>query len=96
VDIRQPRPPDLPIEINRPLVEPEVFMMCRLAAHSVAYQIGVSPDDVTNTLAEIAEQGEAEIHWDATDAFLLVAGHVIIHCARDWLAYNALMAPLKD
>jgi hypothetical protein len=99
VDVCQPRPPglpDQPIEINRPLVEPETLLMCRLAAHSVAFQTGVSPDDASNALGEIAERGEVGIQWDATDAFLIVAGHVLIHASREWLAYNALMALPKD
>jgi hypothetical protein len=85
-----------PMNFDRPLVELETLLMCRLAAYSVAFQTGASEDDATDALGEIAERGEAEIRWDATDAFLLVAGHVLIHCARDWLAYNALIAPLKD
>jgi hypothetical protein len=85
-----------PMNFDRPLVELEVLLMSRLAAYSVAFQTGASPEDATNALGEIAAQGEAEIQWDATDAFLLVAGHVLIHCSRDWLAYNALIAPLED
>jgi hypothetical protein len=85
-----------PMNFDRPLVELEVLLMSRLAAYSVAFQTGASADDTTDALAEVAERGEAEIQWDATDAFLLVGGHVIVHASRDWLAYTALIAPLED
>jgi hypothetical protein len=44
-------------------------------------------------LDELAGEGEVYLRGDAWDVRLIVAGHVIVHATREWLAFHAHYEP---
>jgi hypothetical protein len=44
-------------------------------------------DDVCDALGEMAGEGEVRLLGDQEDVYVVIAGRVIVHAARDWLEW---------
>jgi hypothetical protein len=75
--------------INRPLDEQEKSLLCWLAVQTVAMQTGRGEQDAADALDTLAGEGEAVTKADARDAFLVAAGHPLVHITREALAFYA-------
>ncbi len=71
------------------LDEAERDLMLYLGIRVVASQLHADPRSCADALDVFAERGESQLEWTATDAWLRVAGKVIVHAARDWLHWMA-------
>jgi hypothetical protein len=61
----------------------------RLAITNLQRQTGCDDLTAAAALDHFAELGESKIVGDQHDVFLVVAGAVHIHAARDWLRWAA-------
>jgi hypothetical protein len=77
------------IAINRPLTDEERHLVNLLAIASVAHQTGVDERAAAEALDTFTETGEVVLHVDAENVYLEVAGKVLVHCERAWLAFHA-------
>lgn len=74
---------------DRRLDQAEKDLLAWLTVHTVVEQTGCTWEDAAAALAEFADEGQAVMRGDGLDAYVEIAGHTLIHCERDWLAFNA-------
>jgi hypothetical protein len=72
-----------------PLDDHELDLIRWLAIYTIATQMDATPEAVAAALDQFAAEGRSVLRWTATDAYLEVAGHPLVHCARDWLHFMA-------
>ena len=75
--------------LNRPLDDAEKDLLAWLTVRNVVQQTGCSWEDAAAALGKFAEEGRAIMRGDGLDAYVEIAGHTLIHCERDWLAFHA-------
>jgi len=76
-------------EFHRRLDQAEKDLLAWLTVNNVVEQTGCTWETAAAALADFAEQGRATLRGDALDVYVEVAGHTMIHCERDWLAFHA-------
>ena len=84
------------VPINRRLTDPERDLLAYLSARTVADQTGISLAAAGAVLNELAGRGLVIVYGDAYDVYLTVDGTVLVHAARDWLAFQAMADELDD
>ena len=77
------------VAIDRPLTDPERYLLLHLAAKAVAEQAGCSIDRAGDALYRAAEGGKLTFIGDASVVDVVVAGKTLVHCTREWLAWTA-------
>jgi hypothetical protein len=75
--------------IDRPLNDDERSLLLRLAIATLAEQTGSNEQTAADALDHFTEEGKAIIRGDGEDVYLEVAGNVLVHARRDWLAFHA-------
>jgi hypothetical protein len=73
------------------LTDRERDLLAHLLTMTVQTQLkpARSYERVSDALAAIADDGQVELRGDDQDVYVLVAGRVIVHAARDWLKWMA-------
>jgi hypothetical protein len=61
--------------------------LAHLTTLTVARQIPHGYDAVSEALGELADEGYVKLRADDGNVWVLVAGRVIVHAARDWLRW---------
>jgi hypothetical protein len=84
------------VAVDRRLTDPERDLLAYLAASTVAEQTGISLAAAGAVLNELAGRGLVYLSGDALDVYLTVDGNVLVHAARDWLAFQAMADELDD
>ena len=74
---------------DRPLHDAERSLLGFLAARTVAEQDGCTLDEAFDALSRAAGEGQVVLDGDAVDVRIILRGKVLVHCARDWLAFRA-------
>jgi hypothetical protein len=85
----QARTPMSDAPINRPLNDPERWLLLHLAAQTIAAETGCDLGLAGDALRQAAEEDQLVIAGDALDVRVSVRGKVLVHCARDWLSFRA-------
>jgi hypothetical protein len=67
------------------LTDRERSLLLRLAIDNLCRQTGCDEQTAADALDHFAERGEVVTRGDQRDVYLVVAGAVHIHAARDWL-----------
>jgi hypothetical protein len=86
-------------EINRPLTDEERSLLLALATRNIADETGCTHDKASDVLENFVTRGQVELAGDARVVRVLVAGHLRVEAARDWLAFHAAYPgndPMKD
>lgn len=78
------------LAIRRRLTDPERSLLCRLAIETVVDQTGATWEEAVAALEYFAGRGEAISRGDFVDAYLEIAGRVLVHITRQDLALAAL------
>ena len=77
------------LRFDRRLDDAERDLLCWLTVRSVIEQTGCTWEAATAALERFTEEGRASFRGDAFDVYVEIAGHTLIHCERDWLAFHA-------
>jgi hypothetical protein len=67
------------------LTDRERALLFRLAIWNLCRQTGADEQTAADALEHFAERGEVHIRGDRRDVYVVVADHIHIHAARDWL-----------
>ncbi len=86
------RPDSLPMSFDRRLTEDEKSLICWLAVRTVSSQTGGDDQAAADALDRLIEMDRIELLTTPTDAYVVACGNVIVHAARDWLAFHAMWA----
>lgn len=74
---------------DRPLDDAEKDLLAWLTVRNVVEQAGCTWETAVAVLEKFTEEGRAIMRGDGLDAYVEIAGHTLIHCEREWLAFHA-------
>jgi hypothetical protein len=81
------QPPARPVDGIPWLTNRERDFLAHLTTLTVARQTPHGYDAVSDALAELADDGQVLLRADDANVYVLIAGRVIVHAARDWLRW---------
>ena len=82
-------PPARPVGGTPWLTDRERDFLAHLTTLTIARQVSHGYDAVSEALEELAGKGEVQLRADDANVWVLIAGRVIVHAARDWLRWAA-------
>ena len=80
-------PPARPVDGIPWLTNRERDFLAHLTTLTIAKQVPHGYDAVSEALEALAGEGEVRLRADDDNVWVLVAGRVIVHAARDWLRW---------
>jgi hypothetical protein len=81
------QPPARPVDGIPWLTNRERDFLAHLTTVTVARQTPHGYDSVSQALGQLADEGHVKLRADDANVWVLVAGRVIVHAARDWLRW---------
>jgi hypothetical protein len=80
-------PPARPVDGIPWLTNRERDFLAHLTALSIARQVPHSYAAVAEALDQLAGEGQVSLRADDDNVWVLIAGHSVVHAARDWLRW---------
>jgi hypothetical protein len=78
------------------LTNGERDLLAHLTTLTITRQVRHDYDTVSRVLGELADDGQVILRGDDRDVFVVIAGRVIVHAARNWLRWMALQVERHD